>query len=213
MRKEHYFSGKELFNDFGAFILALLPRTIARITGGVVSAALAIYCVFGHPVYPWLAWFFVALFLFSAAFSAWRDERHKNESKAKEKLFTQMVDLIKGDAAAGWPYRGTRFDSIGVLIQFSNEIQTEDELTWYCNKFSEHGYNQPFYDFETWAAELFQGKWLPVLREARHQQNEITNRSSFVSFLTHNWSRKKEYLNLKNKRVLETLDEMKKGSK
>ena len=207
MRKENFSSGKELFDDLGAFILALLPRTVAKITGGLVAAVLAIYCVFGHPLYAWLAWLFVALFLFSAAFSAWRDEHQKNKSKAKQELFTKMVDLIKEDAAAGWPIRPTRFDSIGALIQFSNEIQTEGELYWYCDEFLKHGYKRPLYDFETWAAELFKGNWLPVLREARHRQNEITNQVTFLSFLANEWSHKDEWSKLKNRRILEKMDE------
>jgi hypothetical protein len=58
-----------------------------------------------------------------------------------------MVDNIRsektvssGDINKNYYKRLQPVNPIGELVKFSNEIQTEDELKWFCGEFEKHGY-------------------------------------------------------------------------
>ena len=114
------------------------------------------------------------------------------------KRFTAMVDYIlsqkpasSGDINKDFYKSCQPVETIGALIKFSHEIQTEDELRWHCNKFGKLGYRHPFLNFQPVLGDGFQ--WLPVLREARHKPQDIKTEVQLLDFLAVNWSGREKW--------------------
>lgn len=115
-----------------------------------------------------------------------------------QKRFTAMVDYIKSQKPPGTHNAISDYwkscqpvEAVSALIKFSNEIQTEDELKWYCGEFEKHGYAHPLKLNQSVLGDGFQ--WLPVLKEARHRPQEIKSEVQFIDFLGVSWSGKEKW--------------------
>ena len=167
-----------------AFLSALWNRATAYITGGSITAIVAIYVAFGGKTPEWVVWTFILLALIVAAFVAWREQFHKVCAKYQHDKLTEIIDLIRSETDFE-----KRYDSIGALIKHANDLNTEDEVKWYCEQLVKHGYKHPFEWLEAQAGDAFNGKWLLFLREAR--LNPIPIRLEIVAwgFATKEYSR------------------------
>jgi hypothetical protein len=115
------------------------------------------------------------------------------------KRFTAMVDYIKSQKESKSAnlisayYKVIQPATIGALVTFSPDIQTEDELKWHCDEFEKHGYGQPFERFKPTSDEVLQGQWLSVLKEARHKQRDVKTEGQLLEFLAMDWSGKDKW--------------------
>jgi hypothetical protein len=140
---------------------------------------------------------------------AWRNYQIlavQNPQK-RDALLATMVDFIKTsrmrflkEKSLGCSFSMEAYledikpaDSIGALIKYADQVQTEKDLEWFCGKFAELGYKPPLEHFKPILDEELKGQWLPVLREAKLKMEEIRTESEFLSFLGLKWSDKEKW--------------------
>src|SRR5207248_6015048 len=87
-----------------------------------------------------------------------------------------------------------KYDSIGALIKFSEELQTEEDVVWVCGQLKVGGHDHPFGLLELTSNNAMSGRWLNFLQEARASSVDIKRFSSAVSFAAKQWSQKDVYL-------------------
>jgi hypothetical protein len=84
-------------------------------------------------------------------------------------------------------------ESIGAIIKFAEEIETEQDLEWFCRQFEEAGYKAPLEPFKTILEAELKEPWLEVIREARLTPHEVKTEAQFLSFLAVSWSGKEKW--------------------
>jgi hypothetical protein len=183
-------------------------RLLASICGGwwsLMSGAISIPFTFmalltnGHPKKYFALLAFVALWVIVVR-TTWKNYQILSIQRPEKNraLLATMVDHIKsqkhvssGDMMKDYWKSLQPVDSIGAVIKFSDEIQTEDELKWFCDEFAKLEYAHPLKNFQPVLEDGFQ--WLPVLREAKLKQREIRTEIQFLQFLAINWSGKEKW--------------------
>lgn len=125
---------------------------------------------------------------------------------AKRALLTKMVDFAKSSKPHEEPSAHrpsfTTYDyahllkgreSIGAVIKFADDIETEEDLEWLCKKFEELGYKAPLAAFKQILDREAKVEWLEILKEARLSPQEIMTETQFLSFLAVNWTGKEKW--------------------
>lgn len=167
-------------------------------SGGLsIPFAFAALFTEGHPKRYFAALAFVALWVFAIRL-AWKNYQIMVIEKQKKEraMLTAMIDLIKNDRHQNTLPPIPKFQSIGVLIKFAHEIETEELLKYYCQKFENLGYGDPLKNFRPILEEELKNEWLPVLIEARHKQHDVKAEYQFLDFLATQWSGKEKWKKL-----------------
>jgi len=166
---------------------------------GAISIPFAFGAFFsnGHQKRNFAGLAFVALWVFAIGVARKNYQILEVQKPKKDRaMLTEMIDLIRYDSSQSPVINvcggnSKQFDPIGALIKFSNDIQTEDHLKWFCDEFENNGYKHPFENFEPFTEDLLQGQWLTALREARLAQQEIKTEQEALQFLATEWRGKK----------------------
>lgn len=122
----------------------------------------------GHPKRYFAFLAFIALWVFAIRL-AWKNYQIMVIEKPKKEraMLIAMIDLIKNDRHQNTLPPIPKFQSIGVLIKFAHEIETEELLKNYCQEFEKLGYGDPLKNFRPILEEELKNKWLPVWRNAK----------------------------------------------
>ena len=119
-----------------------------------------------------------------------------------------MVELINSENKSTPP--DSRMESIGALIAYSEEIESENEVEWFCDELVKHHYGHPFEVTELYMEDFMRGQRLSVLREASLNEGKIKSQSHFLFFLNSNWSGQekwKEGVKKTSERIMQSLFE------
>ena len=114
----------------------------------------------------------------------------KREALTRRATLYKVRDLLqesKNDSTK-------KYEPIGALIRFSDELRSEDDVIWVCKQLELGGHQHPFGLLELTSNNALDGLWLSFLQEARAASLDIKRFSSAVSFAAKNWSHKDRYL-------------------
>jgi hypothetical protein len=81
-----------------------------------------------------------------------------------------------------------KFDPIGALVKYSDELETETDVKWICSELEKHGFGNPFQQLEASSQHALQGEWLQFLQEARVGTEEIRSAHDALVFAETKWS-------------------------
>jgi hypothetical protein len=103
----------------------------------------------------------------------------ESEETRKRAILTKVVDRIKYPTIRG------KVDSIGALIELSDEFRDESDVVWVCKQLATHReYIDPFVALGLqYGLEAFDGKRLKFLRDARISRKPIMLDSDALSYL------------------------------
>ncbi len=174
--------------EIGYFLRSILLRWINAVGGAAIAFMQIWYTGKTSPVSPWeiLATCFIL-----ASFLAWRDEYRKVITKNRRATLYKIRDLIQTTTTKQLP---ERFDSLGALVKYSDELNTERDVNWICDALKLGGHEHPFQILDKVSNKAFLGRRLQFLQEARGSKLDIKRASSAISFALKTWSQKERYI-------------------
>ena len=140
---------------------------------------------------PISAWKILVTCFILASFLAWRDEHRKVITKNRRGTLYKIRDLIQTTATQQLP---ERFDSLGALVKYSDELNTEGDVNWICDALKLGGHEHPFEILDQVSNNAFLGQRLQFLQEARGSKLDIKRVSSAISFALKTWSQRERYI-------------------
>jgi hypothetical protein len=127
----------------------------------------------------------VAIIKFSQITRKSHTPSEAEETPKRRAILTKIVDRIKRPTVTGY------VDSIGALIELSDEFHDESDVVWVCKQLATHReYTDPFVALELqYGNGAFDGKRLKFLRDARISRKPIMLDSEALSYLGYSWAK------------------------
>jgi hypothetical protein len=192
---------RELTNRVGAF----LKEWGATMSGwlSVPFAILALSGLPGRPLYAVLAYVALLAMVFSQRATITRledlistragseEERREAHSAKLRATLYKIRDLIQETKHEPTT---DKHDSLGALIKFADELESEEDVVWICDQLKARGHEHPFGLLELTSNSALAGYWLSFLQEARASSLAVRTVISAFSFAGKQWSHKDRYL-------------------
>lgn len=153
----------QVWTQFRIWLRQLFSHWIASAGCATIAVLQLVYGLWHRDWPPIFSWVLLSACFIWASFLTWRDEHGVISNDSRRRTLYKVRDLISESKHKA----SEKYDSIGALIKFSDELHAEEDTIWVCEQLKAGGHDHPFAVLELTSNNALRGRWLNFLQEAR----------------------------------------------